>query len=120
VTLATCLSSSRIRFVLVAWAESIACSMRSNRSESCSIISRSGYAREMPKLVLRGVLSAGGRPECLRGGGAIGVWAPKGSSAGVADPKMGGGEPGGTVADLEVGGGEPRGTVLKPKLFKGR
>jgi hypothetical protein len=69
--------------------------------------------------VFRGVLSAGGGAECLRGG-ATGVWAPKGSSAGVADAKIGGGEPGGTVADLEVGGGEPRGTVLKPKLFKGR
>jgi hypothetical protein len=57
--------------------------------------------------------------ERLRGG-AIGVWAPKGSSAGVVDLKGDGVGPGGTVADLEVGGGEPKGTVLKPKLFKGR
>jgi hypothetical protein len=104
--------------VLAAWADSIACSMRSNCSESCSIIWRSGSARETPKLVFRGVLSVGGGAECLRGG-AIGVWAPKGSSAGVTDLKGDGGEPGWTVADLEVGGGEPRGTVLKPKLFKG-
>jgi hypothetical protein len=93
--------------------------MHSNWSESCSIIWRSGSAREMTKLVFRGLLSAGGGAEHLRGE-AIGVWAPKGSSAGVTDLKMGGGEPGGTVADLEVGGGEPTGTVLKPKLFKGR
>jgi hypothetical protein len=105
--------------VLAAWAESIACSMRSNCSESCSIIWQSGSARETRKLVFRVVLSAGGGAGHLRGA-AIGVWAPKGSSAGVADLKMGGGEPGGTVMDLEVGGGEPKGTVLKPKLFKGR
>jgi hypothetical protein len=92
--------------------------MRSNRSESCSIIWRSGSARETPKLVFRGVFSAGGGAESLRGG-AIGVWAPKGSSAGVADLKGDDGEPGGTVTDLEVGGSEPRGTVLKPKVFKG-
>jgi hypothetical protein len=98
--------------------ESIACSMRSNRSESCSIIWRSGSARETPKLVFRGVLSAGGGVEGLRGG-AIGVWPPKGSSAGVANLGVGGGEPRGAVVGLEVGGGEPRGTVLKPKLFKG-
>jgi hypothetical protein len=93
--------------------------MRSNRSESCSIIWRSVSAREMSKLVFRGVLSAGGGAERLRGG-AIGVWAPKGSSAGVVDLKGDSGGPGGTVVDLEVGGGEPKGTVLKPKLFKGR
>jgi hypothetical protein len=105
--------------VLAACAESIACSMRSKRSESCSIIWRSGSGREMPTLVFRGVLSVGGGVERLRGG-AIGVWAPKASSAGVPDLKGDGGAPGGTVAYLEVGGGEPRGTVLKPKLFKGR
>jgi hypothetical protein len=93
--------------------------MRSNRSESCSIIWRSVSAREMPKLVFRGVLSVGGGAERLRGG-AISVWAPKGSSAGVADLKGDGVGPRGTVADLEVGGSEPKGTVLKPKLFKGR
>jgi hypothetical protein len=52
-------------------------------------------------------------------GGAISIWVPKGSSAGVTDLKMASGGPRGTVVDLEVGGGEPRGTVLKPKLFKG-
>jgi hypothetical protein len=36
--LARCFSSSRIQLVLVAWAESIAYSIRSNCSESCSII----------------------------------------------------------------------------------
>jgi hypothetical protein len=69
--------------------------------------------------VFRGVLSVGGGAERLRGG-AIGVWAPKGSLAGVADLKGDGGGPGGTVAYLEVRGRDPRGTVLKPKLFKGR
>jgi hypothetical protein len=98
----------------------MAYSMRSNCSESCSIIWRSGSAREMPKLVFRGLLSAGGRAERLRDGGAIGVWAPKGTSVGVAELKGDGGEPGGTVADLEGGGGEPRETVLKPKFCKGR
>jgi hypothetical protein len=117
--LARYFSSSQIRFVLAAWAESIACSMHSNCRETCSILWWSGSAREMPKLVFRGVLLVGGGAERLRGG-AISVWATKGSSAGVADLKMGGGEPGGTIPDLEVGGGEPRGTVLKPKLFKGR
>jgi hypothetical protein len=104
--------------MLAAWAESIACSVRSSWSESCSIISWSGSAREMPKLVFRVVLSAGGGAYRLRGV-AIGVWAPKGSSAGVAGLEVHGGEPIGTVTGLEVGGGEPRGTVLKPKLFKG-
>jgi hypothetical protein len=68
--------------------------------------------------VFRVVLSAGGGAEHLRGA-AIGVGAPKGSAAGVADLEAGGGEPGGTVTGLEVGGGEARGSVLKPKLFKG-
>jgi hypothetical protein len=72
----------------------------------------------MPKLVFQVVLSVGGGAECL-GGAAIGVWAPKGSAAGVTGLEVDGGEPIGTVAGLEVGGGEPRGTVLKPKLFKG-
>jgi hypothetical protein len=72
----------------------------------------------MPKWVCRVVLSAGGGAGRLRGA-AIGVWALKGSSAGVTDVKMGSGEPGGTVADLEVGGGEPKATMLKPKLFTG-
>jgi hypothetical protein len=72
----------------------------------------------MPKLVVRGVLSAGGGAEYLRSG-AIGVWTPKGSLAGVADVMVDGREPGGTVTDLEVGGGEPSRTVLKLKLFKG-
>jgi hypothetical protein len=105
--------------VLAAWAESIACSMRSNCSESCSIIWRSGSARETPKLVFRAVLSAGGGAERLRGGGAIGTWAPKGMLAGIAGLKGDGGEPGGTVADLEEGGGEPIETVLKPKFLRG-
>jgi hypothetical protein len=69
--------------------------------------------------VSRGVLPAGGGAERLRGG-VIGVWAPKGSSAGVMDLVVGSGEPRWAVTDLKVGGGEPRGTVLKPKLFKGR
>jgi hypothetical protein len=68
--------------------------------------------------VFRVVLSAGGGAGRLRGT-AIGVWVPKGSSAGVTDLEAGGGEPRGAVTGLEVGGGEPRGTVLKPKLFKG-
>jgi hypothetical protein len=93
--------------------------MRSNCSESCSIIWWSGSARETPKLVFRGVLSAGGGAERLRGGGASGVWAPKGMSAGIAWLKGDGGEPGGTVADLEEGGGEPMGIVLKPKFLRG-
>jgi hypothetical protein len=58
--------------------------MRSNCSESCSIIWQSGSARETQKLVFQGVLSSGGAAERLRGG-AISVWAPKGSLAGVAD-----------------------------------
>jgi hypothetical protein len=106
--------------VLLAWVESIPCSMRSNCSESCSIIWRSGSARETPKLLFRGLLSAGGGAERLRGGGAIGVWAPKSMSAGVVELKGDGGEPGGTVADLEEGGGEPMETVLKPKFLRGR
>jgi hypothetical protein len=100
--LARCFSSSRIRLVLAAWVESIACSMRSNRSESCSMIWRSGSARATPKLVVRGLLSVAGGAERLRGGGAIGVWAPKGSLARDAELKGDAGGPGGTVADLEV------------------
>jgi hypothetical protein len=103
---------------MVAWVESIAYSMHSNCSKGCSIIWRSGSAREMPKLVFRWVLSVEGGAECLYSG-AIGVWAPKVAVAGVADGTMGDGEPRGTITDLEVGGGKPRGTVLKPKLFKG-
>jgi hypothetical protein len=98
----------------------MACSMRSNCSESCSIIWRSGSARETPKLVFHGLLSAGGGAERLHDGGAIGVWVAKGTSVGVVELKGNGGEPGGTVADLEGGGGEPRETVLKPKFFRGR
>jgi hypothetical protein len=120
VMLARCFSSSRIRLVLAAWAESIACSMCSNGSESCSIIWRSGSAREMPKLVFRRVLSARGGAERLCGGGANGVWALKGMSAGIVGLKGGGGEPRGTVADLEEGGGEPIETVLKQKFLRGR
>jgi hypothetical protein len=105
--------------VLAAWADSMACSMHSNCSESCSIIWRSGSARETPTLVVRGLLSAGGEVERLRGGGAIGVWAPKGTSVGIAELKGDGGEPAGTIADLEEGGGEPIETVLKPKFFRG-
>jgi hypothetical protein len=104
--------------VLAAWAEIMACSIRSNYHESCSIIWQSGSAREMPKLVFRGLLSAGWGVEHLCGR-AIGVWVPKGLSAGVTELKGDGGEPGGTVPDLEEGGREPRGTVLKPKFFKG-
>jgi hypothetical protein len=106
--------------VLAAWAESMACSIRSNCSESCSIIWWSGSARETPKLVFRGLLSAGGGAERLLGGGAIGVWAPKGMSARIAGLKGDGGEPGGTVADLEAGVGEPMETVLKPKFLRRR
>jgi hypothetical protein len=106
--------------VFAAWAEGMACSMRSNCSESCSIIWQSGSTRETPKLVFCGLLSAGGGAERLHGGGAIGVWAPKGMSAGIAGLKGDGAEPGGTVADLEEGGGEPMETVLKPKLLRGR
>jgi hypothetical protein len=106
--------------VLAAWAESMACSMHSNCSESCSIIWRSGSAREMPKLVFRGLLLAGGGAERLRDGGAISVWAPKGTSVEVAELKGDGREPGRTVTDLEEGGGEPRLTVLNPKFCKGR
>jgi hypothetical protein len=120
VTLARCFSSLRIQLVLAAWAESIACSMLSNCSESCSIISWSGSTRETPKLVFHGVLSAGGGAERLCGGGAIGVWAPKGMSAGIAGLKGDSGEPRGTVTDLEEGGGEPIETVLKPKFLRGR
>jgi hypothetical protein len=94
--------------------------MRSNCSESCSIISRSGSARETPKLVFCGLLSAGGGAERLRDRGAMGVWAPKGTSVGIAALKGDGGEPVGTVADLEEGGGEPMETVLKPKFLRGR
>jgi hypothetical protein len=64
------------------------------------------------------VVIAGGGAERLRDGGAIGVWAPKGTSVGVAELKGDGGEPRGTVADVEGGGGEPRETVLKPKFWK--
>jgi hypothetical protein len=119
VTLARCFSSLRIQLVLAAWVESIACSMHSNCSESCSIIWRSGSAREIPKLVFHGVLLARGGVERLHGRGAIGVWAPKGMSAGIAGLKGDGGEPGGTVADLEEGGGKPIETVLKPKFLRG-
>jgi hypothetical protein len=73
----------------------------------------------MPKLVFRGLLSAGGGAERLHDGGAIGGWAPKGTSVGVAELKRDGGEPRGTVVDLEGGGREPRETVLKPRFFKG-
>jgi hypothetical protein len=118
--LARCFSSSRIQVVLAAWAESMACSMCSNCSESCSMIWRSASAREMPKLVFHGALSAGGGAECLHGGGAISVWGPKGMLAGIAGLKGDSGEPGGTVADLEEGGGEPIETVLKPKFLGGR
>jgi hypothetical protein len=52
----------------------MACSMHSNCTESCSIIWRSGSAREMPKLVFCGVLLARGGAERLHGGGAISVW----------------------------------------------
>jgi hypothetical protein len=119
VMLARCFSSSRIRFVLPACAESMACSMRSNCSESCSIISRSGSTRETPKLVFRGLSSAGGGAEPLHNGGAISVWAPNGMSVGVAELKGDGGEPGGTVTDRDGEGGEPRETVLKPKFCNG-
>jgi hypothetical protein len=119
VMLARCFSSSRIRLVLAAWAESIACSMHSNCSESCSIIWRSGSTRETPKLVFHGVLSAGGGAERLRGRGAIGVRAPKGMSAGIAGLMGDGREPGGTVADLEEAGGKPIETVLKPTSLRG-
>jgi hypothetical protein len=51
--------------------------------------------------VFRGVLSAGGGAQRLHGG-AIGIWAPKGSLAGVADLVVGGREPRGAVTDLEV------------------
>jgi hypothetical protein len=68
-------------------------------------------------LVFRGLISAGGGAERLRDGGAIGVWAPKGISAGIAGLTGDGGEPGGTVADLEEGGGEPIEIVLKPKFW---
>jgi hypothetical protein len=51
--------------------------------------------------------------------GAIGVGAPKGSSAGVTELKGDSIEPRGTVMDVEEGGREPRGTVLKPTFFKG-
>jgi hypothetical protein len=97
----------------------MACSMRSNCSESCSIISRSGSTREMPKLVFHRLLSAGGGAECLHDGGAIGVWAPKGTSVGIAGLKGDSGEPRGTVTDLEEGGREPIETVLKPKFLRG-
>jgi hypothetical protein len=73
----------------------------------------------MPKLVFRGVLLAGGGAECLRSGGAIGTWAPKGMSAGIAGLKGDGREPRATVRDLEEGGGEPIETVLKPKFLRG-
>jgi hypothetical protein len=119
VILARCFLSSQIWFVLAAWVESIACSILSNCIERCSIIWQSGFARETPKLVFRGLLSAGGRAECLCDGGAIGVWAPKGISAGIAGLKGDGGEPRGTVADLEEGGGEPMEIVLKPKFLRG-
>jgi hypothetical protein len=105
--------------VLAAWAESIACSICSNCSESCRIIWQSCSAREMPKLVFHGLLSAGGGAECLHGGVAIGVWAPKGTLVGITGLKGDGGEPGGTMADLEEGGREPMETVLKPKCFRG-
>jgi hypothetical protein len=78
--------------------ESIVCSMCSNCSESCSIIWGSEY---------------------LHGRGAIGVWAPKGMSAGIAGLKGDGREPGGSVTDLEDGGGKPIETMLKPKCFRG-
>jgi hypothetical protein len=70
--------------------------------------------------VFRGLLSAGGGAERLRDRGPIGVWAPKGMSAGIAGLKGDGGEPGGPIADLEEGGGEPIETVLKPKFLRGR
>jgi hypothetical protein len=117
--IARCFSSSRIQFVLAAWAESMACSMCSNCSESCSIIWQSGSAREIPKLVVYGLLSAGGGVEYLHGGGAISVWVPKGMSAGITGLKGDGGELRGTVVDLEEGGREPMETVLKPKVFRG-
>jgi hypothetical protein len=119
VMLARCFSSSRIRLVLTACTESIACSMHSNCIESCCIIWWSGSTRETPKLIFRRVLSAGGGVERLRGRGAIGIWAPKGMSAGIAGLKGDGGEPRGTVTDLEEGGGEPIETVLKPKFLRG-
>jgi hypothetical protein len=73
----------------------------------------------MPKLVFHGGLSAGGGAERLQGRGAIGIWAPKGMSAGIAGLKGDGREPGGTVADLEEGGGEPIETMLKLKPLRG-
>jgi hypothetical protein len=60
-----------------------------------------------------------GGAEYLHDGGAFGVWAPKGMSAGVAELKGDGGEPWGTITDLEAGGREPRETVLNPKFCKG-
>jgi hypothetical protein len=95
----------------------MACSIHSNCSESCSIISQSGSTREMPKLVFRGLLLAGRVAEHLCGG-AIGVCTPKGLLAGVVELKGASGEPGGTVTDLEEGGREPRETVLKAKFCK--
>jgi hypothetical protein len=92
--------------------------MHSNCSESYSIIWLSGSAREMPKLVVRGLLLAGRGAESLSGR-AIGVWVPMGSSARVTELKGCGREPGGTVTDLEGGGREPRETMLKPKFCKG-
>jgi hypothetical protein len=117
--LARCFSSSQIQLVLAAWAESIACSICSNCSESCSIIWQSGSAREMPKLVFGGLLLAGGGAEYLCSWGAIGVWAPKGTSVGIAALKGDSREPRGTITDMEEGGREPMETVLKPKVFRG-
>jgi hypothetical protein len=105
--------------VLAAWVESMACSMHSNCSKSCSIIWRSGSAREIPKLVVHGLLSAGGGVEYLHSGGAISIWAPKGILAGIAGLKGDSMEPRGTVIDLEEGGREPMETVLKPKFLRG-
>jgi hypothetical protein len=96
----------------------MACSMQSNCSESCSIIWQCGSAREMPKLVVHGLLSPRGGAEHLHSG-AISIWAPKSMLAGIVGLKVDGGEPGGTVADLEEGGREPMETVLKTKFCKG-
>jgi hypothetical protein len=104
--------------MLAAWVESMACSICSNCSKRYSIIWQSSSAREMPKLVFQGLLSAGGGAEYLCSRGAISVLVLKGSLVGVTELQGDGREHRGTVTDLEGGGRESKETVLKPKFCK--
>jgi hypothetical protein len=104
---ATCFSSSRIQFVLVACEESMAFSMRSTCRESCRISWQSESARATPKLGFWVAVSAGWIAVCFCDAAFEGVCEPEGLGAGVDH--------------WEVGGGDPtESEVLKPKESRGR